>query len=167
MIKLSLEKQVSSITDSQLQLPLSFLPDVLLKSKVDNMVKSYISGFNLWRASVENTEGIEVTTTKFFYLFLFFVGHIQSNLSFNIILKIFHTVRWVHGVSSLKNPCKNSLVVNICEADKRILSKHIVKQQPITPYHLQLLVKEFGGHCASAPNMRIVTISLLRFHGFF
>ena len=73
----------------------------------------------------------------------------------------------VHGVLGLKNPCKNSLVVNVRDAARRILSKRIVRKEPITPYHLQLLVKEFGGHCASNPNMRILTISLLGFAGFF
>ena len=130
-------------------------------------VKSYISVFNLWRAWAENVEGTEVTPTKPIYLSLFFVRHIQSNSSYEIILRIFHGVRWVHGVLGLKNPCKNLPVVNVCEAARRILSKRIVKKEPITLYHLQLLVKEFGGLCASTPNMRILTISLLGFAGFF
>ena len=44
MIKLSLEKQVNSITHGQVQPLVLLLPDVLLKSKADNTVKSYISG---------------------------------------------------------------------------------------------------------------------------
>ena len=47
MMKLSLEKQVNSITGGQLQPLVSLLPDVLLKSKADNTVKYHISGFNL------------------------------------------------------------------------------------------------------------------------
>ena len=39
MIKLSLEKQVNSISDGQLQPLVLLLPDVLLKSKADNTVK--------------------------------------------------------------------------------------------------------------------------------
>ena len=45
MIKLSLEKQVNSITDGQLQPLVLLLPDVLLKFKADNTIKYYISGF--------------------------------------------------------------------------------------------------------------------------
>ena len=57
--------------------------------------------------------------------------------------------------------------MNVREAARRILSKRTIKKEPIAPYHLQLLVKEFGGHCASTPNMRILTISLLGFPRFF
>ena len=95
MIKLSLEKQVNSITGGQLQLFASLLPDILMKSKANNTAKSYISGFNLWRVWSENAEG---TPTKPIYLYLLFVSHIQNNSSHNIILKIFYGVRWVHRV---------------------------------------------------------------------
>ena len=44
MLKLSLEKQVNSVTDGQLQPLVLLLPDVLLKSKADNTIKYYISG---------------------------------------------------------------------------------------------------------------------------
>ena len=57
--------------------------------------------------------------------------------------------------------------MNVREAARRILSKHIVKKEQITPCHLQLMVNEFGGHCVSTPNMRVLTISLLGSPGFF
>ena len=106
--KVELEKQVNSIINSQLQPLVSFLLDVLLKSKVDNTVISYISSLNLWRVWSENAECIEVTSTKSIYLSSFFISHIQNNSSHNIILKIFYGVRWVHRVLGLKNLCNTS-----------------------------------------------------------
>ena len=147
MIKLRLEKQVSSITDSQLQSLVLFSLDVILKSKADNTIKPYISGFNLWRAWAENVEG---TPTKPIYLALFFVSHIQSNSSDDIILRIFYGVRWVHRVLGLKNPYKNSPVVNVREAARRILSKCIFKRSKL-PHII----------CSFYSKKKVVTVLLL------
>ena len=67
----------------------------------------------------------------------------------------------------LRDPCKTSLVITVNDSAKRILSKAVIKKEPIKPCHLKFLAEKFGGRDANLMNLRLLTLCTVGFAGFF
>ena len=83
---------------------------------------------------------------------------IQSNSSYAKFKQVYYGVKWAHNILGLRDPLKSPLLIALSNAAKRTLSKPLCKKEPIKPWHLQKLVKLFGGNNSSL---------LVGFAGFF
>ena len=92
---------------------------------------------------------------------------IQSNSSYAKFKQVYHGVKWAHNILGLRDPLKSPLLIALSNAAKRTLSKPVCKKEPIKPWHLQKLVKLFGGNNASLLDLRLLTMCLVEFAGFF
>ena len=104
---------------------------------------------------------------KEIYLALFISSMIQSNSSYAKFKQVYYRIKWTHNILGLRDPLKSPLLIALSNAAKRMLSKPVCKKEPIKPWHLQKLVKLFGGKNASLRDLRLLTMCLVGFAGFF
>ena len=104
---------------------------------------------------------------KEIYLALFISSMIQSNSSYAKFKQVYYGVKWAHNILGLRDPLKSPLLIALSNAAKRTLSKPVCKKEPVKPWHFQKLVKLFGGKNASLLDLRLLTMCLVGFAGFF
>ena len=92
---------------------------------------------------------------------------IQSNSSYAKFKQVYYGVEGAHNILGLRDPLKSPLLIALGNAAKRTLSKPVCKKEPIKPWHLQKLVKLFGGNNASFLDLRLLTMCFVGFAGFF
>ena len=79
----------------------------------------------------------------------------------------FYSIKHFHDISLRPNPCSDKLV-NLClEGSKRTLAKPVNKKKPITVEMLHKIVDRFGKADANLFDLRVCTLCLLGFSGFF
>lgn len=91
----------------------------------------------------------------------------MQHVSVSVLEAAFYSVKHFHVISLHNNPCDDQLAVLCLEGSKRILSKPVQKKQPITVVMLQKLVDRYGSDKADLADLRICTMCLLGFSGFF
>ena len=104
---------------------------------------------------------------KEIYLALFISSMIQSNSCYAKFKQVCYEVKWAHNILGFRDSLNSPLLIALSNAAKRTLSKPVCKKEPIKPWHLQKLVKLFGGKNASLLDLRRLTICLVDFAGFF
>ena len=104
---------------------------------------------------------------KEIYLAFFISSMIQSNSSYAKFKQVYCGVKWAHNILGLRDPLKSPLLIALSNAAKRTLSKPVCKKEPIKPWHLKKLVELFGGKNASLLDIRLLTMCLVGFAGFF
>ena len=72
---------------------------------------------------------------------LFISDLIDKQVSMAVLNNVLYSISWVHQICDYDDPCKASTVVRMKEGAKRILSKPVIKKEPITPHMLQKLYK--------------------------
>ncbi|CAG2256310.1 unnamed protein product [Mytilus edulis] len=72
----------------------------------------------------------------------------------------------VEFILEMCNPCEDKLIQMMIEGAKRILSKPVLKKEPITADHLQKIVDKIGSDRAHLPNVRICAMMLVGYAGF-
>ena len=98
---------------------------------------------------------------------LFFLSLIQESSSCSTIDEVHYGLKWVHDLAGLPDPCNSSLVLPLIESAKRLLSVPVKKKEPVTPEAIQLLVSKYGSSSASLSDLRVLTLCLLGYAGFF
>lgn len=83
------------------------------------------------------------------------------------IESVFYGLKWIHDIHNLKNPCESRFLHLVLDGLKRILAKPTVKKSPITANMLQKLCTAYAGHNASLLDLRLCTMCLLGYAGFF
>ena len=104
---------------------------------------------------------------KEIHLALFISSMIQSNSSYAKFKQVYYGIKWTHNILGLRDPLKSPLLIALSNAAKRMLPKPVCKKEPIKPWHLQKLVKLFGGKNALLLDLRLLTMCLVGFAGFF
>ena len=92
---------------------------------------------------------------------------IQSNSSCAKFKQVYYGIKWAHNILGFRDPLKSPLLIALSNAAKRMLSKPVCKKEPIKPWHPQKLVKLLGGKNASLLDLRLLTMCLVGFAGFF
>lgn len=100
------------------------------------------------------------------HLMLFISSLVDKAISVSLLNNILYSISWVHGISGFKDPCKSSLISKMREGAKRMLSKPVIKKEPITPDMLHKIVLKFGKDNKNLLNLRFVAMCLLGFFGF-
>ena len=98
---------------------------------------------------------------------LFFLSLIQESVSCNTIDEVRYGLKWVHDLASLPDPCNSSLVLSLIESAKRLLSIPVKKKEPVTPEVIQLLFAKYGSSSAILSDLRVLTLCVLGYAGFF
>ncbi|CAG2228960.1 unnamed protein product [Mytilus edulis] len=93
-------------------------------------------------------------------------GLVQQSVSESVLLAHFYSSKWYHDFSLVYNPCEDKLIQMMIEGAKRILSKPVLKKEPITADHLQKIVDKIGSDRAHLPNVRICAMMLVGYAGF-
>lgn len=138
-----------------------------MKSKADNTVKKYKSGFTQWRKWCKNFDGISVIPANDFSISLFLVSLIQTSCHYSKIEEIVFSLSWCHKMAGFTDPCKSFLVQSIRSSAKRLLSRPVNKKEPITPAILEKLVDKYGHSECSLIDLRLLTMCLIGYAGFF
>ncbi|CAG2239813.1 unnamed protein product [Mytilus edulis] len=93
-------------------------------------------------------------------------GLVQQSVSESVLLAHFYSIKWYHDFNLVCNPCEDKLIQMMIEGAKRILSKPVLKKEPITADHLQKIVDKIGSDRAHLPNVRICAMMLVGYAGF-
>ena len=97
---------------------------------------------------------------------LFISDLIDKQVSMAVLNNVLYSISWVHQICDYDDPCKTSTVIRMKEGAKRILSKPVIKKEPITPNMLQKIVQMFGKDDKNLINLRFVLMCLLGYFGF-
>lgn len=97
----------------------------------------------------------------------FFLSLIQESVSCSIINEVHYGLKWFHDLADQPDPCNSPVVIQLLESAKRILSVPVKKKEPLTPEVIQRLVAYNGSASASLADLRLPTLCVLGYAGFF
>ena len=143
------------------------LPDVLRKSRAEGTDKKYHGAFirfHKW-ASSNGLRSRDILPAKALTVAIYLASLIQSANSPSAVIAAFYGIKWFHDLYGLESPTNSKLVVNVLESAKRILSKQVVKKEPITVDILTSLYLRLYSE-NNLKNQRIICIFLVGFSGF-
>ena len=143
------------------------LPEVIMSSKADSTKKKYSSGFKKWCCWANNLGSVNPVPADSFYISLYVVSLLQSANGISVIDDAIYSIAWGHSLAGFDNPCDSPFVKSVVQGARRILGKSVKKKEPITPNILSELVKRFAGDNENLYNLRIVTMCLIGYAGFF
>ena len=78
-----------------------------------------------------------------------------------------YAIRWAHKLSGFSDPCQSFLVKSVKEGGLRSTAQPVCKKEPITPEILKSMVSIFGTKNSGLADLRIASMCLLSFAGFF
>lgn len=128
--------------------------DIVRSSKSVSTNKKYdiyFNKFKKWciRYSVNSLPASVATVA------VYLSGLVQQSVSESVLLAHFYSIKWYHDFSLFDNPCEDRLIQLMVEGAKRILSRPLIKKEPITPQHLHELIKKLTSDRTRLPNVRI------------
>ena len=167
MVKDALQPNFQLVEDSRLRALAQDLPAVLLKSKSTNTTKKYERGLNAWKKWASQFKEIVIFPASSVYVSLFFLTLIQESRSCSIIDEVHYGLKWVHDLAGLPDPCNSPFVVPLIESARRLLSVPVKKKEPVTPAVIKRLFAHYGSTSASLSDLRVLTLCVLGYAGFF
>ena len=72
-----------------------------------------------------------------------------------------------HDLAGQPDPCNSPVAIQLLESAKRILSVPVKKKEPVTPEVIQRVVAYYGSASASLADLRLLTLCVLGYAGFF
>ena len=141
------------------------LPGIVLKSRADNTVKKYMNGFQKWKKWCSDT-GSTYFPAEDITVALYLIGMMQSSNSPLPVYDAFYSIKWVHDIRNVKNPCTSKITIAVKDAAGRILEYRKSKKEPVTPEHLIKLAEKYGHRNATLKDVRMLTMCLLSYAGF-
>lgn len=142
------------------------LGEVLAASRAKSTSVKYdrsFAAFELWCTQNEVKElpaSAEVISSYLMSLY-------QNNAPFSRMESSFYAIKWRYDCNPrvVNNPCDTKYLHNVLLGLKRLLSKPIVKKEPVTPEILRAIVAKFG--CSgSLIDIRLCAMVLLSYAGF-
>jgi integrase len=97
----------------------------------------------------------------------YFIDLYNQQAPYSRIETVFYAVKWKHDCSSEvnHNPCDSKFLHSVIQGLKKLLSKPIVKKEPITPGMLRDIVNKYG-QSSNLMDIRLCSMLLLSFAGF-
>ena len=83
------------------------------------------------------------------------------------VLSAVHGIDWVHRKAGLDCPSRHAVLAQVVDGLKRQLARPAQKMQPLTCFHLEQLVAEFGQHPWRLQDLQMLSLITLGFRGFF
>lgn len=142
------------------------IPTLVHSGLADNSNKKYDSYFNKFRewCKFNSLQSLPASaSTVCLYISTLVIRHVSES----VLEAHFYSIKRFHDVALRPNPCSDDLVKLCLEGSKRMLSKPVNKKQPVTVEMLNKIVDKFGRDSATLSDLRICTLCLLGFSGFF
>ncbi|KAJ8305107.1 hypothetical protein KUTeg_017344 [Tegillarca granosa] len=115
----------------------------LLSSRSDNTVLKYFNGFKRWERFA-NSYKLCAFPAQPIHIALYLTSLLDQGSSDSVISAIIYSVKWIHEINNLPNPCENGFVQNLLESAKRVASKITVKKEPVDATMLIELYEELS-----------------------
>lgn len=143
------------------------LPDILRHSRADSTGGKYENAFMRWKrwALSNGLRSSEILPAKALPVAIYLVSLIQTAKTPSPIISAFYGIKWMHNTCGCKSPTDCTIVVNVLEAAKRLLSKPVGKKEPITVDILLAMYKRIYQD-NNLKSQRIIVACLLAFAGF-
>lgn len=142
------------------------IPTLLRAGNADNTNKKYDSYFTKFRNWCElySLSHLPATPAS---VCLYLSSLVMQCVSTSVLDASFYSIKHFHDISLRPNPCNDKLVTLCLEGSKRTLAKPVNKKKPITVDMLHKIVDRFGKSDANLSDLRVCTLCLLGFSGFF
>ena len=146
---------------------MELLTDVLKRSRAETTSYKYGNAFLRWKKwGISNDLGSsEILPAKALTVAIYLVSLIQTARTPSPIVSAFYGIKWMHEMYGLESPTNNKMVLNVLEAAKRMLSRPIVKKEPITVDVLLALYQRLYKD-NNLKSQRIISACILAFAGF-
>ena len=141
-------------------------PTILIKSIAPKTLKCYAHRYDVWISWFASFPEIDRLPVRPMALLMFIVACVQSNDRYGKVRNVFYGLNWIHKALNMPNPCQNEMTCTGREAAKRLLSKPVIKKQPVTPRDLKKLVAHLRRE-TNLLKMRTLTMAVLSYAGFF
>lgn len=142
------------------------IPDIAKASKSKNTLKIYDQYFAKFVKWCE-VHGLVSLPAKESTVCVFLSNLLDKKSSVATLDAYFYSISWQHDLLMLNNPCVNKLVKFTFEGCRRILSKPVVKKQPVTPDILSRLVDHVcKDESLDLKDLRLCVMCILGFSGF-
>ena len=140
------------------------MPSIAQASISSSTNRSYTFTFRRFKAWCEiyklSALPASVTTIAIYLSYL-----IQKQVSKSVFVNAFYAIKWQHKLNLFNDIFSEPFLKLILEGGERLLSKPLVKKQPITVDILRRVVSEYGKE-DNLSNLRICCLMLLGYAGF-
>ena len=140
------------------------MKELIMKSKADNTVKTYNCNFKQWCKWCSDFNLSPLPSTEY-HVSLYVTSLVQKKLSVAKVEQSLYAIKWAHELAGLRDPCNSFLVKSTAQGARRVLSRQVVKKEPITPDMLHRLVEKFG-LSSNLYDLRTVAMCLTAYCGF-
>jgi hypothetical protein len=106
------------------------LCELLISSKSDNTVKSYFNAFKRWEHFI-TLHGQNALPAQPVHVALYLTSLLKNGSTYHPVYNAVYGIKWAHEINGLDDPTKNSFVVSVLEASKRVAPKTTQKKEPI------------------------------------
>jgi integrase len=99
---------------------------------------------------------------------LFLSDILGKGVSHSVIDSYFYSIKWNHDLMLVSNnPCDSKIVKLIYAGSRSLSCQPVVKKSPVTVEILRKIVEKYGGDSNNLKNLRLCTMCILGFSGFF
>ena len=155
---------LDELKDPDLKTLASKLPNSVLHSRADSTVKKYLGAYRRWRtwATAHNLKPIPANPHEV-ALYLQHLAELSKSKA--AVEEACNALSWIHSSAGLVSPMVDPFVKATLEGLQRLLTKPVVKKEPITVQTLEAIVQDADRSGALA-DLRLATACLLAFSGF-
>ena len=166
MFKSGVWNDFFDVQDQRLKELASIVPKLVLSSKQDNTVKSYLSGFNRWKKWALQFPEVTILPAQPKHVAMYLASVIQNSKTHSPVLNSFYSISWAHKLACVDDPTLHDIVKKVKESSSRILGVGHNSKEPVTPQILFDLCSLYGSLNASLKDLRILSICVLAYSGF-
>ena len=155
---------LQNVSNPELHDLVSTIPDVVNASKCSSTIKKYNIYFKKFKDWCSKY-GLSFLPASVCTIAIYLNFLIQSEVSVSVLNAAFYAKKWEHDLNLVEGVMDDNFLKMILEGGTRLLSKPLVKKEPITPKILQQIVDKYG-NTNRLPDLRICAIMLLGYAGF-
>ena len=136
-------------------------------SKAKTTVKKYVVRFRRFVNWADTYK--EITTTLLcteLHGDLYLQHLMETTNHFSPVESDFYSIKWVHQMADVPDPCISEVIKNIVEASKRKLCRPIKKKKPITPEEMIQLFKSLNTENRTLKDLRVLAMLAISYTGF-
>ncbi|KAK3087577.1 hypothetical protein FSP39_007771 [Pinctada imbricata] len=140
---------------------------LLSAARADATTTKYYNSLLKWKkwAVSQGLCESDIFPAKSIHVAIYLTCLAQTHSSLGSLNDAYYGIRWAHFTVVIKSPTDDSIVCNILEGAKRLMSKPICKKEPISQSDLlQMFNKHFDE--SNLYSQRIISMCLLAYAGF-
>ena len=142
------------------------IPDLMFADRAPATVKKYASAFQRWCKWAQE-HALKSLPADPVGISVYLLNVASSSESASPVLSALHGIDWAHRKAGLDCPSRHAVLAQVVDGLKRQLARPAQKMQPLTCFHLEQLVAEFGQHPWRLQDLQMLSLITLGFRGFF